>query len=504
MEVKSAFLIIVILIAGGLIYANSQGLILSFTPVFCSDYTYICCQEREWDGLPTNAILEPKGGTFVTCPSTATRCKITSLEEYYTQTFPPWSTGWFEPKDLYIAGRNAECYLTGWIQDNFYCVGETQITRYTYDQFKPGTKIYAKRGNKGRISYTIYGEALRECQGGGCGDSGGVSVLGANGCSFKIEDLRWTGQPYSGSLDDVKPSDFPSDWRLSGTVPSGLCFKIPESRHICGYEEETCSSDYDCVSGHTLIYNGKGAECRGTLLELYGCRRYNETQGSSQWYAGSRCEVVQTIPVQCCPTAGSCGTLGTCDPKTFTCTAPPNVECRNDWECGVQQYCDRNTKTILKDACVNEKCTKQTVKNVDCCYDSDCANGYYCFTDYTCQKLLEDKTTCPYACCENERSYYDKPCAENNICCPDNKCKLSCEGTPTLCDYDGTCEPASGETIDTCSDCMEECEEWEYFDFSKQRCLSLGWMIPWNYIIFGIFAVIVVYIVMRGLRRRNE
>lgn len=491
---KKSGIFIIIIILAFLILSSTQNWfsnIYGIGDVYCTDYTFFCCQKTIWDGygnLANPGKVETLYRSTLTsdpnsvwCPSNAVECDVNDLQINGVGA------------SVKIASISASCSKS-FLGTSYYCDGEQSFSLSTESAFQPGTKIYRADGSSATVTIkiTIYGQKLVECAGGDCAlpGSGGIAVIGANGCSF--------------SLSGFSQNEISNDAKLSGTVPVGSCFKVPESRHICGNVDEKCQSDTDCKLGHSLVYNNLGAECRGTLLEWYGCRKYNGTGTGGIWQAGTRCEVIGTKYVQCCPTAGSCGTSATCDPNTFTCKSSSQVSCTYDWECGTQTYCDRDTKTLTRDACSSGKCSKQYIRSVSCCYDSDCLNGYYCTAEHVCKQLETEKTTCPKTCCENEANYYDKPCLEGELCCADGTCRLSCDTVQIKCDYDKTCEPQIGEIKDTCSDCLEECDSLEYFDFEKQKCLPMPSPIPWEAIILGIFAFIGLYIISKIFRRGSR
>jgi hypothetical protein len=255
-------------------------------------------------------------------------------------------------------------------------------------------------------------------------------------------------------------------------VPYGECYyyTTDSMRQIIGDTCEQCSSDDDCVAGHTYkyYYNGKyyGAEATtATQISLYGCKNYGQRcvnkdvlpsigEKCFAYAIDSRCEVIATVPVQCIPGSSTCGTNAFCDPNTFTCKS--TAECVYDWECGTGTTCDYTTKTLKTPKCSSGKCTWVT-QSVECCYDVNCPDGYMCSQEHKCVKIINPKTNCPYECCVNDPDYFDKKCP-NDIPCIDHKCTEY-----QKCNNNGICEPEKGENSNNCpSDCKEFKFDWSY------------------------------------------
>lgn len=371
------------------------------------------------------------------CPTGKSKCEINS---FYLNDYVAPGLG-----ALYKADATATCWTD---LGGFKCTGETQIGTmedglwYTI-RLNPGDKFYGRVAKNAIVQYSEYELFLRSDL--------GIKVPGSTQCQYDLRDEE--GITYTGEL------------------AIGECRELPIGRHVCASADEQCSTDADCKLGHTLIYNGLGAECSGTLLEWYGCRAYS-TSITDIWGVESRCEVIGSKQVQCCPTTGSCGVNAVCDPQTFTCSLPNEVECTANWECGTQQICDRIDKIIEKPICVAGTCDWQTIRNVECCYDTDCPSDYYCDENNLCQESITPRTDCPDQCCVGDIAHYDKPCPDGQVCCADGTCAVTC-GT-NVCDNDGLCEPESGETGENCINDCSRCDPGYYWDIYSKSCVKIS------------------------------
>lgn len=384
--------------------------------IYCADYEFICCGEK----LDHESYVSIRTETsYWQCPTTATKCVIS-----------------FDFVAIGSTGCAVRDHRIQWFMDEFYCYDE----KIYYDSeisMEPGEYAY---GNGADISYKVYTKRLCWCGDAAC-DCGvtGIPVQSASGCSFVTNKDVYDA---NGNLkqDVVEGQDFQI------TVPMGTCYLSYKGRHHCGDTCEYCFSDEDCAVLYPLKYEwmGKtyGAECKSGKVILYGCRKYGEEPteedttilpGESEpWIEyGSRCDSIKTITVQCCPYTDSCGPNAFCDPETYTCKSEEEVECDWDWECGQAQECTyRDNKPVIQGKlCKDHKCVLETVREVDCCYDTDCSSGYYCDDDYSCKEKVIEKQACPYEyeCCVREELYRDRPCTEDKICCPDHTCQVSCE-----------------------------------------------------------------------------
>jgi len=403
-----AILVVVLLISllsAGLYYKKTLS--IGRDAIFCTDYEFICCGEV----VDSSGYKNNFGDSDVwTCPSTATKCEI-------------------DVDGQFMIGKTNCREVGSWIFKGYVCDDE-QIKPAGHYEIEKGSKIYGRGLDVFSFSYKIYKERLVWCGDSAC-DAGktGIPVSGADGCTFVLNDDLYDKN--GKIVKEVKEGD------IAYTIPVGTCYLAPKGRHVCGYKSETCQSDSDCRYGHTLEYNGYGAECHTGRLEWYGCRIYGHeptksdlailpNENDKDFSYGTRCEVIGSKNVQCCPYTSDCGPNAVCDPETFTCKS--TAECTYDWEChGGSQECARDKLELVKWVCENGKCVQKTIKKVDCCYDTDCPSGYYCDDDYKCKESAVHKTDCPFTCCVDEDEYFDRPCPEGLICCPDHTCKVSCE-----------------------------------------------------------------------------
>lgn len=418
------------------------------TPVFCNGYGWISCVAKDATVSP---ITQHQQGATIWNPS------------------PPVPSC-----------ANYQCRITGW--------GGSQGTSINPVVLVVGTQKY--RLNylpvtvaSGQSFYfaTDYGSFVAQEEGdyyyvpinemllwtGIAGSTVGLPVLGADGCTFNSGQQGRILALFDQSgteIDDTKIY----------TVPNGFAYKYVDSeqRHVCGYSEEECSADSQCI-GHTLTWKIAGdSECSAGTLNRYGCRQYSDQKQCITWDSDdktkcleyknlSRCEPVETKPVQCCPYTDSCG-QGTCDPATFTCQQAPQVECTYDWECGQATYCDRSAKQLQAKKCVASKCVLQNIQSVQCCYDLDCPLNYYCNSNYACQASVQPKSECPAACCvsaEDLKIYYEKLPPSGQVCCPDRTLAVSldkCMPHPELCG-NSICD--LGEETTCPKDCGASLEE---------------------------------------------
>lgn len=423
--------------------------------IYCADYEFICCGEKvSYSGTWT---LDSHDD-YWQCSLSATKCIA-----YKSSTQTP-------PSNCKKGKVNCK---SDWLGD-WQCEDRQDINNLLTVTLEPGEYIYGSCG--GSVRYEGYD--LRLCR---CGDSAcdcgvtGIPVLGASGCSFVT---NWDVYDPSGRLTQSVQEG--QDFQV--TVPKGNCYlsHTPSDRYVCGDTCEYCQNDDECKTGRNYIYNNKGAECKYGQLELYGCRQYGTSPTEDQrqvmpWESGlsfnygTKCDIIQTIPIQCCPHSDDCGLNAVCDPDTFTCKStdpgtPDPVECTADWECGTATGCtyDDGQPVIKGKACKNNKCVDVIEKTVNCCYDTDCPSGWFCDPSYTCKQQVQEDLPCPYDCCVNYPGYRDRPCPEGQLCCPDHTCKVDCTDLPPTerCNYNYECEPYLGETVDNCPDC--EPGIWDY------------------------------------------
>jgi len=410
-----ALLLILLLFAGAFFYLNPQYLPFAIgegQPVFCDDYEWVCCGIKEGSTHKLDYSKYVNANEPFKCP-------------YYKCVFP---------KSVRVCISKPYKTFTTW-SCTYKVTKEVKKGEYVIsnDSYPYWTPVY----------YKDYHQRLAWCGDAAC-DAGktGISIVDGS-CSYPFE-----GDVYDSSYKKIQPlsefipsnSIFPQN---AYTVPVGECYLAKKSRHICGYTNEMCSSDEDCKKGHKYIYNGLGAECHTGMLQLYRCQKEvclkQDPKGNCIEGRQSFCTVAQTITVECCPGAGSCGFGQVCDPNTFRCKPAQQVECTDDFDCdGWQTRCDRDKKEIGGNKCINGKCQWVAQKKVECCFDDDCPEGYYCNADYKCVKAPEEKLPCPWECCENEPNYYDKPAPEGYVCCPDHTIAKSLQ----------ECQSQAGQTAD--------------------------------------------------------
>ena len=469
--------IIFVILASGYNLEGIANLVASLTgevtgnckSFYCSDYEFICCGERKSESGTWNLNDVTK---YWQCPLSTTRCAITKSVQ----------TGIGE--NCYVGKNNCKSGVLG----IFSCSDGVSINSLTDTNLQAGQYIY---GLCRQITYNDYRLNLAWCGTGAC-DAGttGRSVLGASGCSFVTNN-----DIYGPSGNLVKPAVEGQDFQI--TVPQGQCYLSQSGRHACGDTCESCSSDSDCLTGHTLNYGGKGAECATGQLQVYGCKKYGTQPNDNDltvlpWESktvtynfGSRCDVIQTMPIQCCPSSDSCGLNAVCDKATFTCKSSGTVGCTADWQCGTAQGCtyEGSNKVIKGKACQSGKCVDTTLKTVNCCYDTDCPSGWHCDSTYTCKQSVIESLPCPWDCCIALAGFKDKPCALGLLCCGDHTCKADCKSLPSqqICNYNGICEQTLGENKANCPDCKFDILEW--------LKIFLGGLI-----VSGIICILLVYV----------
>lgn len=380
----------------------------TFTPIYCNDYSFTCCIE-DVDFSSLESITDE---IYWQCPTSASKCEITSYSTPYS------TTSWY-------TGSNG-CYMDSFFGlDDYWVCNDEKIGKKTF--LSPGEFVWisiptSRYSNvQGSINVKVYSEDLVFCGRAGC--TIGVPVLGADGCTFNPSATYKDGK-----LVSYKTSS------TSYTVGLGSCLLtfVSGDRHICGNIEEQCETDNDC-RGHTY----GNYECIGRTLQEYGCRTFSKPSYLEDYSGGyaykpfqgdndgqesdlSRCEIVSTRSVQCCGDT-DCGSNAFCDTNDWTCKE--TAECNQDADCGVSIQCDINTKQLKQPDCSLGKCSFDIIQEVECCGDSDCAVGFFCSNEYDCLESIPTKTQCPFECCENEQSYFDRPCPADKPYCVNNVCK---------------------------------------------------------------------------------
>jgi hypothetical protein len=401
---------------------------VSGEPVFCDDFEWVCC------GAKTDA-----GYTKQVNFANYTPDKSTT----------PWKCPFFE------------CEFESTVRVCKSGLGIIDIPFLGKAWTCPNDTLYTSKAAYGEIVYSgpyartdsLYYKALYYkastlrlawCGDAAC-DAGTTGIAITDGsCSYPLDSPVLKSENWN---DTVQPQ--PAQWcfpiigcinnPLAGayTVPKGECYLAKKSRHVCGYSDETCSASTDCVSGHKYTYQGKGAECSTGLLQLYGCQTdqclVSGPNDSCLFGRQGFCTTESTIPVQCCPGAGSCGIGMECDSTTFSCKPVGQVSCTDDFDCsGWQTMCAPDLKQLGGNKCIQGKCQWVSLKNVECCYSFNCAAGYTC-SNNKCMVPPVVKQPCPYDCCLSEPLYFDKPVPTGMVCCPNHTVNVSleqCEGSP--------------------------------------------------------------------------
>lgn len=394
----------------------------TFNPIFCNDYSFTCCVEKE-DFKQTVTITKAQ---FVRCPTTASRCEIIS----------------YNSPNILIGSEN--CKVRGISIFKQFACDDTRVLSSQPVVMKKGEYAYTDRTTA--LTYSV--SKLELLDTGRAGSDFGVPVSGADGCTFTTDDTLYDE---SGSL--IKEVSAGS---ISYTVATDSCVKsfARGDRHICGSVEEQCDTDNDC-----RVHTYGEFECTGRTLQKYGCTElsdflpsgvslidgefiYNNPRVTTSPNYGnvvkSRCEIVQATTVQCCGDT-DCGSNAFCDNNptsqtAWTCVSSGEVQCNQDSDCGVSQQCDLNTKDIKRPVCNDNRCEFDTITSgVECCSSADCASGSFCDTDNKCKEGTQSKTTSPFECSPAKGSqsdkdkYFPRPCAKDYFCNEENKCEPETE-----------------------------------------------------------------------------
>jgi hypothetical protein len=423
-------IVVMVLVGGFAVYKSGiipfvkQSIIGNQTcsDVFCNDFNYICCGER----LDYQNTLTITNGNYWQCPSYATKCEITVSS--------------------YTSGL---AYMIGSTNCN---LGKDGIWPFQYDAWKcdngvkhteknipmivsPGDYVYMWGQGSVTFSLKVYKLVLVDCGRAVCsaGESG-TPIQGSTSCSFVPAELFSKVYNSNGNLI--------SNPNVNMAVPSGNCWQYTTYalRRVCGNTCEYCDSNSDCASNYPYQYTYQGqiygATCQSGQLQLYGCKKETScleydvvsgqqkcvNQGIKSW-----CEQITAVSVQCCPGTNTCGTGLFCDSQTYTCKQ--SAQCQNNYDCSnMGKQCDWVNKKIKEPVCQAGQCVWQTTSSVDCCYNENCASGYYCGIDYKCYQEAPGKKDCPYACCVDDNRYYDRPCSTGENCCGDNTCQIDCNG----------------------------------------------------------------------------
>jgi len=383
----------------------------SFTPIFCNDYEFSCCNLKEDSFIRQSSITDE---IPYMCPLYASKCELGS-DNIKVGT------------SIYIGSNN--CRLEeSFLGDRWECSDEFASDRKT---LFPGEYAWVmnsltKTFNVGGVvinDISVKIDRLDFCGRSGC--STGVPVSGADQCKFNPE-LNTIYTSTSSLTGKVNTASY--------TVPEGSCVLAFQSgdRHICGYKEESCSSDSDC-NGHTF----GNVECNGRTKQTYGCRSFGtpfsekdrgpfdagwgndeSIPNIGEGDFGKRCEIISSVQVQCCGD-NDCGSDQFCDTSSFTCEE--DVICTQDYQCGVSVQCDFSTKKLKKPICSIGKCSFDEV-SVECCNNQQCSSGDFCNEERKCEERVIDQKECPFECCEDEDRYFDRLCSDSKPFCISGEC----------------------------------------------------------------------------------
>jgi len=425
-----------------------------FTPIFCNDYEFTCCNIKR-DSIGNKVITDESGWM---CPNYAYECNILSV----------FANNVAQPQTIWKVGHG-ECEFINRVIgcDGFKCNFESTMST----NMQPGDFVwldhcvlnsegYAEvKLMKQRLDFTGPSAALT-----------GVPVRDSFQCHF---------EPEKGKIYSITGGE---SSQLSYTVPAEECVLSYQqgNRHICGYKEESCDSDNDC-GGHTF----GNQECIGRTLQTYGCRNFGTPTslekdrragldsdfGNSDSYEvifGKRCEVEKVEQVSCCGDT-NCGTGFFCDVgDTWTCKE--NVGCDEDSDCGVSVQCDFATTTLKTPFCNSGSCDRKEEK-VDCCSSVNCPTGEFCNADYECEEGTAGCKQCPYECCEDEckssGGFFDRECPdEKPICTNSHECVAD----------DGFCDDCFDWLFSKFKEDSKSCESKTYFD--REWYNPMTWILP--------------------------
>lgn len=441
---------IVLSLLGVVKFVPQLALSSSFTPVYCNDPTSLCCVKTTQDVSKSLGL-----NSFYVC-SSAVGCSLTSVGA---------------DANIYLGSQN--CGTKSFLGVKYYSCDDKVLKSFNTGLVKldipKGYTVWADRSVS--VNIVLVGQKLVT--------NLGASVL-SDSCTFT---------PSVGNkITDKDGLDLGISYTVPvgsgvGTLDSCVLSWVDGSRHICGNLEEQCASDSDCV-GHT--YGNK--ECNNRVLQTYGCRELGVPSNlvndggvfyqkdSASGYSNvnvvtSRCEIKSAVGVQCCGDT-DCGSNAVCDKTSWTCKAPSSVECKVASDCKVSTQCDFVTSKLRTPTCTNNVCGFKDV-SVGCCGDSNCAVGFFCNAQNTCEERKVVDVACPFECCKSDKGYVDRPCADGGFCVS-NVCsvKPECTGdSDCVSNYqckDSVCVPVDNLTckssffglVDAQIGVKEECNFW--------------------------------------------
>lgn len=434
-KVLIAVLITLILMASAFFIVRQTQFASTFTPVYCNQYEFSCCNEK----VASISSYQITDEIPFTCPDTASKCVVKSIP--------------IDANTVFYVG-NTNCQIEGNILTGSYFKCSDEVNGKTI--MSPGDKLYLggkyyPRGVNRKVTAQV---EISQLQLAFCGRAGCTTgqVISSSNCVLTAS----IGTIFTQSGNNVG---------LSYTVPKDNCALSWNSgdRTICGNLEEQCDSNSDC-SGHT--YGNQ--ECTARTLQTYGCRNFGLPSGvteladgslkgadilpgiSSPSYSGvkSRCEITSSQAVQCCGDT-DCGSNMFCDKTSFTCKQ--TAQCSVNSDCGVTTQCDYSTKMLKTPICNSARQCSYKTESVDCCLDANCPSGYTCSSDKKCIQQSIVKIACTKECCSGETEFLDKACANGKFCvknvCTSNSCKTDSDCSGQVC-IAGSCQDKEELTCD--------------------------------------------------------
>ncbi len=391
--------------------------------------SYKCCDDVKTESgsqtLSFTLIFRDPNQLWL-CPTDAFECDVTPVRGI-TQESPAMLRG------------STNCGYEGLFGEFWICSNDQPISYNVVTTVPGGTYIHLAEAGNARIDYEIRSPRLCECGPSPCGEPC-PKVLGSDGCGFTTTDTVY---------DENGARIIDSDFGFAYTVPNGDCYtSFPDTnRRVIGNTCEDCENTDDCKSRFSLSFNYLGTEygatCGSGFVNLHDCldtgpetcieERFDKDNikvGCNEFAATSRCDQFLNIPVQCCPGTNDCGANAFCDASTFTCK--DDTQCVGNTDCGTTVQCDFADKTINTPVCISGICEFDE-RDVDCCIDGHCPSGFFCSADFTCKERTGADKVCPFACCEDEQGFIDRPCAGSQVCCATgegNQCLDSCDEPP--------------------------------------------------------------------------
>lgn len=366
------------------------------------DYCFASCVED-----PNSPTQQLKGFVSWQCPPTADvhECRILSISgeaNVYTSCWKDWL-------GLTLCDGNLGAAYVGRVFERSQWIFSPTFAR------DADIKIIRK--------------VLMRCGTAAC-TGGGVIIVGAQGCSWSPGD---EGYVWDDGTTGAK------------SVPFGTGYRYVCSQHLLSCPG-TCTTDLSCstpshLKSWQMIYNGKlhNAYWSDGLTHIIGCRQseicIRQDVGTGiclEYGTQGECGTIATLNGGECGQDSDCGIIGTyyCDFDTANgyglCKETVPHECNYDWDCS-QTGTGCYNRVLTEAKCVGNMCSYADTP-VGCCIISDCPSGYFCNSEYACQKSQAEPADCPYDCCDARTNVYDadfkqKYCpSQIPYCCPDHHC----------------------------------------------------------------------------------